>query len=460
MKLSIPKIAIPFLLLGWFAVSWTGNIFAQSTNTWWWKTVGSDEARRPFVVSNDLFQIRGAAAPTVLTEAKREFVFQTLRGNGQIIARLVESQNPSKQRGVMIRETLATNSAFAWMAVTNGSVRFDRHIQAIGNIISTSETNVTAPRWLRLVREGNAFSGFHSHDGTNWVQLSADTLEMPQDVLVGVAASSDGESAFSDVRTMSARLITPPLNVTHTLPTNLLIEAELAGFESQAKKVEFFVDAKKIGEAVRAPYSMVWTNPLSGNVSISAKVTSDAQTDFFTEPVNCEFKMPPASAKFVRTDSETKGTWNNQFGKEGFLVVHHATNYPAYAAVSPRRHKSILLTHSGDPSALRLTNATGGIIALWFSQTNMIINVSLRDGHLHQVAFYCHDWDGNLRVQLIQVIDPVTRRVLDERRVANFHAGKYLTWNIQGAVTFKITAIAGNAVVSGIFFDSARHHPQ
>jgi hypothetical protein len=54
------------------------------------------------------------------------------------------------------------------------------------------------------------------------------------------------------------------------------------------------------------------------------------------------------------------------------------------------------------------------------------------------------------------VIDPASGTVLDTRTISSFHNGIYLSWNVSGHVRFRVTCLSGaNAVVSGLFFDSA-----
>ena len=47
-----------------------------------------------------------------------------------------------------------------------------------------------APRWLRIVRSGNTFTGWQSDDGLTWTNTHAVTLAMTSTVLLGLAVTS------------------------------------------------------------------------------------------------------------------------------------------------------------------------------------------------------------------------------------------------------------------------------
>ena len=53
-----------------------------------------------------------------------------------------------------------------------------------------------------------------------------------------------------------------------------------------------------------------------------------------------------------------------------------------------------------------------------------------------------------------QIIDPATGHVLDSRMVSDFAGGKYLTYDVSGTVTVRVTHVSGaNAVLGGVFFE-------
>src|SRR4029077_19285300 len=99
------------------------------------------------------------------------FTYQRLTGNGQIIARVATIQNTNVwvKSGVMIRNTLAADSAHAFMLVSPGKgTALQSRATAGGTSVSVAGPLVAAPRWVKLVRAGNVFTAYQSADGVTW----------------------------------------------------------------------------------------------------------------------------------------------------------------------------------------------------------------------------------------------------------------------------------------------------
>ncbi len=165
------------------------------------------------------------------------------------------------------------------------------------------------------------------------------------------------------------------------------------------------------------------------------------------------------SANFVREDTSTGGSWRGSYGADGHVVVGDSQSVPAYAQVIPGGQSEFLWSGStGDLRALQKASGADRLAACWYSGTSFTIDVKLTDGQAHPVALYALDWDSyGPRRQTIQVVDPASGTVLDTRTVTDFQSGRYLVWNVQGHVRFRITNDnpGYNAVVSGLFFGGA-----
>jgi len=123
------------------------------------------------------------------------FAWQTLKGDGQIVARLLSiehTQNHAKG-GVAIRESLAPDARHATMVDTPvDGTQFLVREQA-GGKTTVQRTNLhreTMPYWVKLVRAGDQFTGYESLDGQKWVQTGTATMKLPESVYVGLVASS------------------------------------------------------------------------------------------------------------------------------------------------------------------------------------------------------------------------------------------------------------------------------
>jgi RHS repeat-associated protein len=149
--------------------------------------------------SGGTFTVNGAGGGIGGTADGMQFVYQTLVGDGSIIARLTSLQNTPNagtNAGVMIRETLEPGAADAsvfYAGATGYTYMQDR--PSTGATVSQVQGQyVNAfPEWMEMVRAGNTFTGFVSIDGINWTQVgSPTTISMAQTVYIGLVVSGFG----------------------------------------------------------------------------------------------------------------------------------------------------------------------------------------------------------------------------------------------------------------------------
>jgi PKD repeat protein len=174
--------------------------------------------------------------------------------------------------------------------------------------------------------------------------------------------------------------------------------------------------------------------------------------------------ISPGQAGFVKTDTTTKGSWQNVYGTQGYNVIDNASSYPSYAQVSASGNSTFLWTNtSTDQRALQEVGSTNRIAAVWYSPTSFTTNINFADGQTHQLALYLDDWDqfGGGRDEQVQIIDATTGTVLNTQTVSNFSNGEYLVWNVSGDIQIQITNLNknSNAVLNGLFIDPAAGTP-
>jgi regulation of enolase protein 1 (concanavalin A-like superfamily) len=86
---------------------------------------------------------------------------------------------------VAVVKTPGTNRSFQYRVATAGT---------------TTATNATAgtANWVRLTRNGDSFTAFHSVDGTTWTQVgTAQTITMGTSVRIGLCVTSHNTAALS-----------------------------------------------------------------------------------------------------------------------------------------------------------------------------------------------------------------------------------------------------------------------
>lgn len=130
------------------------------------------------------------------------YVYQTLEGDGEI-ALLISSQtntNSWAKAGVMIRENLTAGSKHATVVGTPGNgVSFQRRVVADDVSTSTTISGITVPVWVKIVREGNTFTSYHSSDGAAWTQIGSENISMSSSVNIGMAVTSHNNAEASTV---------------------------------------------------------------------------------------------------------------------------------------------------------------------------------------------------------------------------------------------------------------------
>lgn len=196
---------------------------------------------------------------------------------------------------------------------------------------------------------------------------------------------------------------------------------------------------------------------LKGHVQFRLAAMSDSGNTVLTGL----FFDPPQSgggqAAFVKTDTTTQGNWKGVYGGGGYMVINDSQSFPATVELSASGQTAFTWSSdTTDPRALQRAT-TGRIAASWFANPRFSISLNLADSLPHQVALYFLDWDNQQRVLRVDVLDAVTRNLLDTESVTAFGSGKYLVWRLKGNVEIDITSTVGtaaaNAVVSGIFLD-------
>jgi alpha-tubulin suppressor-like RCC1 family protein/regulation of enolase protein 1 (concanavalin A-like superfamily) len=161
------------------------------------------------------YNVSGSGTDIAGTADAFHYVYQSLTGNGQIIAKVasVQNTNAAAKAAVMIRENTAAGSTYAMMDVTPTSGAAFQYRSSTGGVTrNVSATGVTAPVWLKLVRNGNTFTGYRSSDGVTWTQVSSQSVTMATNVLVGLAVTSKANTVLCTSNFSNVEVIQPWLN--------------------------------------------------------------------------------------------------------------------------------------------------------------------------------------------------------------------------------------------------------
>jgi endo-1,4-beta-xylanase len=161
---------------------------------WLTRDVGAVGLSGSASFTNGIFTVMGSGADIGGTNDAFRFIHVATNGDCTIVARVASLEshiNSASKAGVMIRESLDTNAANAFIGVTPGNgVVFQYRSSTGGGSFSNNATGMSAPYWVKLVRSGNTFTGSYSSDGSSWTQLGSATFTMAATEQVGLALTS------------------------------------------------------------------------------------------------------------------------------------------------------------------------------------------------------------------------------------------------------------------------------
>lgn len=195
---------------------------------WQNQDIGTTGAAGSATFATSTFTVQGSGADIWGTSDAFQYVYQSLTGNGEIIARVnsLGNTNTYAKAGVMFRETLTTGSKHAMTNVTpTAGVEFLRRSTTSGTTAATVVGGIAAPRWIRMVRSGNTFTSYQSANGTTWTQIgSPTTITMANTIYVGLAVTSHvtgtlTTGVFDNVSVVTGSTPPPSVNLALAKPT-------------------------------------------------------------------------------------------------------------------------------------------------------------------------------------------------------------------------------------------------
>jgi hypothetical protein len=141
------------------------------------------------------------------------FAYQPRLANFELVACVTAIDNPGgvahAKASLCVRESLDPGARNVTLCVTpsDGTQFLYRETKdgKTARAPADPETSRDAvpkgqfPCWLKLVRQGNDFTGYESTDGQKWVVTGKTTLPLPNETLVGLAASSHRKDVLTKV---------------------------------------------------------------------------------------------------------------------------------------------------------------------------------------------------------------------------------------------------------------------
>jgi len=179
------------------------SILAQSLPyPWTSQDIGAVGVTGSGAYTNGTFTVNGSGVDIWSTSDSYQFVYQPWTGDGQIVAQVLTVSNTATaaKAGLMFRETLDPAAAEGNVSVTpvKGISMQGRTVATAPTVnVNTTATNLTAPYWLSLIRQGNTLYSYVSPDGVNWTSLGTNTYTMATNIYVGLCVTSKSNTVLN-----------------------------------------------------------------------------------------------------------------------------------------------------------------------------------------------------------------------------------------------------------------------
>ncbi len=154
-----------------------------------------------YEVATQTFHMKGSGKDIWNYDDEFHYLYKQVHGDVTITAYCVSVEDVYdwSKAGVMIRETLDSNSLHAMMAITPGNgAAFHRRNNNTSYTANYNDTSFHAPVWLRMSRIGNAFTGSVSNDSINWTDVHTSTVNMTDTVFIGLCHTSHIDATISE----------------------------------------------------------------------------------------------------------------------------------------------------------------------------------------------------------------------------------------------------------------------
>ena len=200
-----------------------GTAWAYLPPGWSDADIGSPGLAGSAGYTNGLWTVTGGGSDIWNTADQFNFASTNYTGDGTMIALVLSLQNSDpgsgwSKAGLMFRNDSTAGSVNVSIVATAGQGVSSQWRSTTGGSSSFSaDGGITAPVWLKLVRSGGNFTGYYSTNGSNWVQVSSQTVAMSNTVMAGFDVTAHNNSALNTATFTNFSLgfvATPPVNVT------------------------------------------------------------------------------------------------------------------------------------------------------------------------------------------------------------------------------------------------------
>ena len=278
---------------------------------WTAADIGSPALSGSSTYSNSVFSVDVGGVDIWNTSDEFHFIYQPIAGDVEIVARVdsLTAVDPFTNAGVMVRGTLQAGSLHGYTALTgsNGAY-FRQRVTTGGTTTSIGVPGVTAPTWVRLVRQGSVVTSYWSANGSTWTSIGSQSLALGTTAYVGLAVSSHNATVrtsarFSNVRVSSPAnqpptitLTSPTSGSTFTAPATVTLNASATDSDGTISKVEFYNGTTLLGTDTTSPYSFSWLSVAAGTYAVKAIAFDNSNASTSSATINITVSAPTSGA--------------------------------------------------------------------------------------------------------------------------------------------------------------------
>ncbi len=150
--------------------------------------------------ANGLYTIVAGGDDIWNTNDAFHYAYMPVSGDFQFVARVL-SVAPAdywSKGGVMLRDTLSSDSAQTYMMLNSGALSGLQWRSPSGNSSNwTQGPGENFPYWVRLSRSGTTVSGDISSDGINWTNVATQTPAIGTNAYIGLAATAHNNALLT-----------------------------------------------------------------------------------------------------------------------------------------------------------------------------------------------------------------------------------------------------------------------
>ena len=147
--------------------------------------------------TNDMFRLSADGGKIWGTKDDFHYVYREVSGDVEATVKVssLEALDELGKAGIMFRQSADEDARHAFLTISAGKgVALERRHEIGGGTTRSGKGNVSAPIWLRLIKEGTYISAYYSEDGDNWSFLSEDIIDFNESIFIGLAVAAHSET--------------------------------------------------------------------------------------------------------------------------------------------------------------------------------------------------------------------------------------------------------------------------